>query len=515
MKKQTFIQGGLILAAMGIVSKFLGLFFRFPLIQMIGDEGMGYYQLAFPIFAIFIAIASGIPIALSKIISENNGTGKEADNVSLVTISTKILVVLAIIAGIVIFLFKDLLIKAFGWDPKVVYCIMGISIAPIFVAIINPIRGYFQGYQNMNATAISQFLEQLGRVVFGVGLAVLFLPKGIEFAAAGAVIGASLGGALASIYLVFKFMMVRPKHIKKSVTPTRKLVKSIIMTATPIAIGAVIISVIGFIETSIVPKQLLEAGYTQSEATILFSQFTGKAMTLTHIPLTLSIAIGSALIPVIASSRALNNLKELSNNIGMSFKACFVIALPCTFGMFFLAEPIMATLFPGNDGGADILKYLSITIPFLVMSQITTAILQGLGKMKFPVFTTVGCSILKVILTYKLVAIKEFNIEGAVISSIVAYSLMAILNMAYLKYHTRFRVSWGEILFKPLLASLIMMIVALGSFLIAIDIIKIVSVTCMMSIALGGIVYVILAFVFKIFDYEYIKGKVTDRIGKR
>ncbi|MGL5068606.1 MAG: putative polysaccharide biosynthesis protein [Sarcina sp.] len=515
MKKQTFIQGGLILAAMGIISKFLGLFFRFPLIKMIGDEGMGYYQLVFPIFAIFIAIASGVPIALSKLISENNDTGKEADNISLVKISTKILVVLAIIAGLVIFILKDILISSFRWDPKVIYCIMGISIAPIFVAIINPIRGYFQGYQNMNATAISQFLEQLGRVIFGVGLAFVFLPKGKEFAAGGAVVGASMGGAMASMYLVFKFIRAKPRHIKKSVTPKRELFKNIIITATPIAIGAVVISVIGFMETSIIPKQLLEAGFTQSEATILFSQLTGKAMTLVHIPLTLSIAIGSALIPVIASSRALNRVRELSNNIGMSLKACFVIALPCTFGMFFLAEPIMTTLFPGNDGGADILRYLSITIPFLVVSQITTAILQGLGEMKFPAINTVGCSILKIILTYKLVAMPEINIEGAVISSVVSYGLMAILNMGYLKIYTKFEVSWKEILFKPLLASLIMMVVALGSFLFLVDIIRIVSVTCIASIAIGGLVYVILAFLLRIFDYKFVKEKVTDKIGKK
>ena len=515
MKKQTFIQGGLILAAMGVISKFLGLFFRFPLIQKIGDEGMGYYQLVFPIFAIFIAIASGVPIALSKLISENNDTGKEADNVKLVSISTKILVILAIIAGIVIFLLKDILIKAFGWDPKVVYCIMAISTAPIFVAVINPIRGYFQGYQNMNATAISQFLEQLGRVVFGVGLALAFLPKGIEFAAAGAVVGASCGGAMASIYLIFKFMKARSRMPRRNVTPSNKLFKQIVVTATPIALGAVILSVIGFVETSIVPKQLLEAGYSQAEATILFSQYTGKAMTLTHIPLTLSIAIGSALVPVIASSRASNKLKELSNNIGMSFKACFVIALPCTFGMYFLAEPIMATLFPGNDGGADILRYLSLTIPFLVIGQITTAILQGLGEMKFPAMTTVGCSALKVILTYKLIAIKEINIEGAVISSIVAYGLMAILNMWYLKRYTRFKVSWKEILFKPLLASLIMIFIALGSFLFLIDIVRIVSVTCHVSISIGGLIYIVLAFALRIFDYDYVKGKVTDKIGRK
>lgn len=514
MKKQTFIQGGLILAAMGFISKFVGIFFRFPMTAMIGDEGMGYYQLVFPIFGVFIAVASGVPIALSKLISENNDTGKEGDNIPLVKISTFILIILAIIAGIVIFILKDFLIKRFSWDPKVIYCVMAISLAPIFVAVINPIRGYFQGYKNMNATAISQFLEQLGRVIFGVGLGALFLKYGIEFAAAGAVLGASAGGAVAAVYLIFKFMRGRPKHIKRSVTSNSKLVKIIIFTAIPIAISSVIVSILGFLDTLIIPRQLALAGFSQAETTILFSQFAGKAMTLTHIPLTLSIAIASALVPAIASSKASNNIRELNNNIGMSLKSCFVIALPCTLGLFYFAEPIMATLFPGNTGGAEILKYLSLTIPFLVISQITTAILQGLGHMKTPLINTLIGSGIKLILTFVLVAQRNINIEGAVIASIVGYGIMAILNMVCLKLHTQFKVGWTEILFKPLLASLLMTFIALGSFLLLIDIIKIVQVTCIISIGIGGIIYVILAFVFKIFSYEYVIGKAKDRRGK-
>ncbi|MGL4654402.1 MAG: putative polysaccharide biosynthesis protein [Sarcina sp.] len=515
MKKQTFIQGGLILAAMGFISKFVGLFFRFPMTRMIGDEGMGLYQLVFPIFGIFIAIASGVPIALSKLISENNDTGKESDNIALVKISTIILFILAIISGIVIFLLKDFLINKYNWDERVIYCIMAISVAPIFISVVNPIRGYFQGYKNMNATAISQFLEQIGRVVFGVGLGAVFLSKGIEFAAAGAVIGVSVGGAVATVYLVFELMRTRPKHIKKAVTPSKRLVINVIKTASPIAIGAVIVSILSFLDSIMIPKQLALAGFSQTEATVLFSQFAGKAMTLTHIPLTLSIAIGSALVPAIASSKASNKVRELSNNIGMSFKACFVIGLPCTFGLFFLAEPIMATLFPGNEGGAEILRYLALTIPFLVISQITTAILQGLGHMKTPLITTLIGAVVKVGLTFTLVAIKDINIEGAVIANIVCYGLMASLNLLCLKLYTKFKVKWSEILFKPLLASLIMTVVALGSFLILIDLTKIVSITCIIAIALGGLVYIILAFVLKIFSYDFVVDKAKDKLGKR
>lgn len=515
MKKQSFIQGGLILAGMGIVSKFLGLFFRWPLVMMMGDEGMGYYQMVFPIFSVFIAVAGGIPIALSKIISENNDTGKEGDNISLVKISTCMLIVLAVLGGLAIFMFKDVIVKGFGWDAKVLYSLLAISVAPIFIAVVNPIRGYFQGYKTMNETAISQFLEQVGRVVIGVGLAYVLIPKGIEYAAAGAVLGAAGGGAIASVYLLYKFFRLKPRNVQKRRTSNLPLAKKIVFATLPIAIGAAVVSVMGMIDSGLVPKKLLEAGFSSQQATILFSQLTGKATALVHIPLTLSVAIGSALVPAIASSNASKNFRELSQNIGMSLKFSFVIALPCAFGMFSLAEPIMATIFPGNDGGAYILRYLSISIPFLVLMQITTSILQGLGKMKIPVINMIIGSLIKVALTITLVPIKSININGAVISSIVAYAIITILNMSYLKYYTKYKVNWLDILLKPLFASLIMMVCALASFLLIIDTLRIVPLTCLISIAIGGAIYGILILVLKVFDYETLKGRAEKKINRK
>lgn len=515
MKKQSFIQGGLILAGMGIISKFLGLFFRWPLVMMMGDEGMGYYQMVFPIFSIFIAIAGGIPIALSKIISENNDTGKEGDNIVLVKISTVMLILLATFGGIAIFMFKDVIIKIFDWDIKVIYSLLAISIAPIFISIVNPIRGYFQGYKNMNETAISQFLEQVGRVIIGVGLAYVLIPKGIEYAAAGAVLGAAGGGAIASLYLLFRFFTLRPKILKSKSTSNLKLIKKIVLSTLPIAIGAAIVSVMGMIDSGVVPKKLLEAGFSMQEATILFSQLTGKATALVHIPLTLSIAIGSALVPTIASSSALKNLKELSLNIGMAFKFSFVIALPCALGMFCLAEPIMTTIFPGNDGGGQILKYLSLSIPFLVLMQITTSILQGMGRMKIPVINMLIGAIIKLFLTLKLVSIPNININGAIISSIVAYAIITILNMGYLKCYAKYKINWGQVFIKPLIASLIMMIVSLSTFLFFIDYIKIIPLSCIISILISITVYGLLILSFKVFDYNVLKDKATNKINKK
>lgn len=515
MKKQTFIQGGLILAVVGIVSKFLGLFFRWPLVMMMGDEGMGYYQMVFPLYSFFIAIAGGIPIAMSKLISENNDLGKEGDNFKLIKISIILLLSIAVATTFFLSFFGKDIIKIFEWKKEVYFSLIAISVAPLFVAIINPIRGFFQGYQNMTETAISQFLEQVGRVLFGVGLAYLLLPKGIEYAAGGAAFGATLGGLFAAVYLIIRYFKLKPKMKFKAQTRSSKIFKSLIFAAIPIAIGSTIVSFMGIIDAVLVPKSLLEAGFTSSEANILFSQLTGKATVLVHIPLTFAVAIGSALIPAISSSKASKKFKELGRNVSLAMKFVFVISLPCMMGMFFMAEPIMATIFPGKAAGYDILKYLSICIPFLILSQITTSILQGVGKMHIPIINMAIGSVVKVVLTIILVPIPVLNVQGAVIANIVSYLVIGALNFICMKYHISYKSSVWNTLCKPLLASLTMIFISLATFLFMVDIIPSQSISCILSILVGMIVYVTMILVLKIFDYKTIRDKALNTMHKK
>ena len=200
MKKQSLIKGSIILGAAGIIAKFLGLFFRWPLILLIGDEGIGYYQLSYPLYMFFVAIASGVPVAMSKMISERNAVGDIEGTYEIVKESTYLMLVLGIGTSCVLFFFAKPIISFLKWDPKSYYALIGISFAPIAVSIMTIFRGFFQGLQNMTPSGVSQILEQLGRVIVGVGLAFVLLPRGIEFSAGGAAFGAAAGGNY-SIYI--------------------------------------------------------------------------------------------------------------------------------------------------------------------------------------------------------------------------------------------------------------------------------------------------------------------------
>ena len=265
------------------------------------------------------------------------------------------------------------------------------------------------------------------------------------------------------------------------------------------------------IDSILVPQKLLDAGFTSTQATVLYAQLTGKASVIINIPLTLSMAICTSLIPIIAENFILKKQKELKNKIDSSLKMATVIAIPCTFGLFFLAEPVMKFIFPGKFEGIEILKYLSLTIPFIIITQTTTAILQGTGNYIKPVINLlIGC-IIKIVLTCVLVPMEAFNIYGAVIASFGAYIAVSILNILTMKFTLRVRFSLYEIIMKPAYASAIMMLFVLISYNTIYKNTTSNGISCLISIFLGMIIYIILIIIFRVFNIEEIKNRLKRR----
>jgi stage V sporulation protein B len=192
-------------------------------------------------------------------------------------------------------------------------------------------------------------------------------------------------------------------------------------------------------------------------------------------------------------------------------KMATVIAIPCTFGLFFLAEPVMKFIFPGRFEGIEILKYLSLAIPFIIITQTTTAILQGTGNYIKPVINLlIGC-IIKVILTWVLVPMQQFNIYGAVIASFSAYTVVSILNIIAMKFKLRIKLNLYEILIKPVYAATIMILFVITSYNIIYKNTTSNGISCLTAIVLGMIIYIILIMVFKVFNIEEIKNRIRKR----
>lgn len=509
MKKQSLVKASLVLGVAGIFSKFLGLFFRWPLIMLIGDEGIGYYQMSYPLYMFYIALASGIPIAISKIISEKNAVNDSDGIFQVVKESFILMIIIGIGVSTFMFFMAKPLIAFLKWDPKSYYSLIAISFAPIIISFLTVFRGFFQGMQNMNNVAISQIIEQAGRVVFGVGLAIVLLPKGIEFSAGGAALGATIGAILGASFLHSKYKKIKKEYGIRKVRLNSEIMGIVLKIAIPISLGATVGTIMNLIDSILVPQKLLKAGLTSVQSTILYAQLTGKASVITNVPLTLSMAICTSLIPIIAESYILKKKAEVKSKINMSMKLATVIAMPCAFGLFFLAQPVMKMIFPGRYEGFEILKYLSISIPFIILTQTTTSILQGTGNYIKPIINLlIGC-VIKIILTWYLVPIKNVNIYGAVISSISAYVIASILNIITVRIKIKVSIDFYNIIIKPICAACGMSIVVVIGYLKIYEYTMSNGIACMLVIFIGALIYGILVILLKIFKIEEIKHKIN------
>lgn len=512
MRKQSLMKASIILGISGILTRFLGLFFRWPLIMLIGDEGIGYYQMSYPLYMFFIAIASGVPVAISKMISEKNAINDLNGSFEVVKESAMLMMIIGTGTTLALFFFANPIISFLKWDTKAYYSLIGISFAPVMISFMTIFRGFFQGLQNMTPSAISQIIEQIGRVVFGVGLAVFLLPKGIEYSAGGAAFGATAGAVIGSSYLYSKYRKIKKSYGIKKVKSNPEVLNNILKIAIPISLGTTVGSIMNLIDSILVPQKLLQAGFTNTQSTVLYAQLTGKASVIVNVPLTLSMAICTSLIPIIAENFILKKQNELENKIDASMKMAAVIAIPCMFGLFFLTEPIMKFIFPGRFEGIEILKYLSLSIPFIIITQTTTSILQGTGNYIRPVINLLTGCVVKVILTCMLVPMASFNIYGAVIASVGAYVVTSILNLITMKLMLKVRLNLYQIIIKPTYASTIMMLIVLMSYNIVYRNTISNGISCLISIFLGMIVYMILIVVFKIFKIEEIRDRFRRRM---
>lgn len=511
MKKQSLIKGSIILGVAGIIAKFLGLFFRWPLIMLIGDEGIGYYQLSYPLYMFFVAMASGVPVAVSKIISERNAVGDIKGTYEVVKESAYLMISLGIGTTLLLLVFARPIIGILKWDMKSYYSLIGISLAPVIVSFVTIFRGFFQGMQNMTPTGISQVLEQVGRVVIGVGIAFLLLPKGIEYAAGGAALGAAGGAFFAAIYLYHQYNKVKKGMGIKKIRTNTGILSQILKMAIPISVGATVGSIMSLIDSILVPQKLLQAGIGEKIATTLYGQLTGKASVLVNIPLTLSVAICTSLIPIIAETYILNRKIEMQSKINMAMKLSAVIALPSTMGLFFLAEPIMKLIFMKNYDGVEILKYLSLSIPFVIITQTTTSVLQATNHYIRPVINLLMGCLVKVVLTLVLVPIPNINIYGAVIASISAYVTVTLLNLNSLRKKVDVRVNFYNSLIKPAFSSVAMILGVILSYAFIINKTESNSISCLLAIFVGIIIYILAILVFRVFEIEEIKNRLVRK----
>ena len=289
MTKDKFLRGAMILTLAGLMVKIIGSVNRILLSRLLGGEGIGLYQMAYPVYLLMLSVSSaGIPIAISIIVAEKVAKGDFASAGRVFRVSLGLMAATGLV-------FAAGLYCAAGWlvdsglvrDPRAYYGLVALTPAVFFATILASFRGYFQGYQMMTPPAVSQILEQFVRVVTMVVLAYYLLPYGLEYAAAGAAFGAVPGSITGLIVLSFFYLKNKlrwQQEISRQITEEPesigKIAKRLVLLALPVSCANIMVPVTSSIDMLLVPNRLVESGFSVEEATTLFGYLTGMGMPL-------------------------------------------------------------------------------------------------------------------------------------------------------------------------------------------------------------------------------------------
>lgn len=517
MKKDSFLKGAAILGAAGILVKIMGAFFRIPLGNIIGSEGLGYYQVGYPIYTFLLAFsAAGFPTAISKLVSEKRAQQNNRGAYQVFKVSFILLLTIGSVSAIGLALGARHFVNNIVESPKAYYAVLSLAPALFFVSLLAAFRGYFQGMKNMTPTAVSQIVEQLGRVVLGLALAVLLVDRGLELAAAGASFGATIGGITGLMIMVYIFFRSRRKEMLDAQPGLMNqedtfagVIKELFKIAIPITIGASVLPLITMMDSLIVLRRLQEIGFTYEEANRLFGQLTGMALTLINLPQVLTVALATSIVPVVAEAVAKGELKNAQRDIQSAFRISMLLGLPAAAGLAVLSTQIMHLLFPKEPSSVgEILLYLSMAVLFLTQVQTLTGILQGLGKPTIPVRNLMIGAAVKLVSTYVLTGIPALNVRGAALGTVAAYLVAAVLNFMAVKKYSGTHFNKYNVFVKPIISVLTMATAVKLVYMLSAPMLG-TRPSTVLSILSGGVIYGIMLLLTKTVtaeDFELLPG---------
>lgn len=522
-KTKSFLGGAAVLAIAGLLVKIIGAFYRIPLTNIVGVEGMDYYETVYPWYSWLLVISSaGLPTAISKMVSERVTVGDYKAAKRVFSTALKLLLGIGIVTTLIM-LFGANLISSFSYPAdeteiiaKQAMSFRALSPALLFVSVMCAYRGYLQGLQHMIGTAVSQVIEQIGKLAIGFTLALLLLKKGPEYAITGALIGVSVSEllALAAIWFIYKrkSSALNASLPKNASSPFKgSITKTLLSIAIPITIGASIMPVTGIIDSVLIKRTLVDIGFSLETARTAYSLLRSNVTTIINMPAVLTMALAMSLVPAISSSMAKKDYKSVRAASVTGMKFALLIGAPCSVGLFVLAKPILSLLYTGLTGAqlelaASLMRTSAIGVLFLSLVQAMTGTIQGMGRPNVPVVNLIFGGILKVAAMFILIPLEDVNIQGAAISTVICYAAAGIMDTVYVLRKTGVRLNVWDALLKPLLASLIMGVCVHLVYGLVKDH---GSLATLLSIAVGGGVYLVMIFVLKMLsptDLEFMPG---------
>lgn len=460
-KQNSFFGGAAILAAGILIVKLIGMFYKIPLINIIGEAGAADFNNAYNIYAVLLTVSTaGLPVAVSKLVSEANALDRRNQVRRTFRLALVLFLALGLVSFLVMFFRADALAGMMN-DSKAAAGIRALAPAVVCVGCLAALRGYSQGHSNMAPTSVSQIIEALCKLVVGLGLAFWLVKQGKDpdVAAAGAITGVTVGTVVALAYMVLDFLLSRGREDTRGTDrpdSAGSILANILKIAVPITLSSSMVGIVTVIDSSLVQGQLQSAlDLTEQASRTLYGNYSG-ALNIYNLPTSLMAAITASVIPAVSAALARRDRRGAARITGSALRITALLSFPMGVGLFVLGTPIIRLLFPKLNVAVagPLLSTLGIATPFVCMVLVCNSVLQAHGFINLPVIVMVLGGIVKIVNNYNLVG--AIGIAGAPVGNILCFGLALVLDLVVITRVIPNRPRLLPIFAKPAVASAVM-----------------------------------------------------------
>lgn len=510
------MKGVLTLMFSQILIKIIGLIYKWYLTNKegFGDKGNAIYSAGFSIYALLLTLSStGVPNAVAKLVSERTAKRDYRGAHRIFKIALCTFSIIGLMGTLILFCGAKYISINMLQIPEAELSLVALSPAIFFVTIISVFRGFFNGRENMKATANSQIIEQIFKTVFTIVIVeFIAICSGTNTVvmAAGANIATTFAILTSFLYL-YIYYFIRRKDLGKEIISstsynTRSLIgtiKNILFVSIPMSLSAILGSINRNIDSMTVVRGLKNF-MSEEKAIKQYGILSGKVDTLISLPLSINIAFATALVPSITAANAVGNNNIIEKRISSSLLTTILIGLPCMIGMIIFANPILQLLFPNAPEGELIFIVSAIGIIFMILEQTINGALQGIGKIMTPAIAlSIGVGV-KLMLNSVLIPIEKIGIIGASIGTITCHMISFAIGFTVLKANMRLKLGFTKYILKPIIATLMMSICSYATFIMLNNCIESQTLTIIIAIIEAIIIYIVSIFLLKIFTKEEI-----------
>ncbi|MFT8362011.1 MAG: stage V sporulation protein B [Sporolactobacillus sp.] len=432
MTRQSFLKGSFILMAAGLLTRVLGMINGMVLARVIGDEGVGLFMMAYPAMLLAVTLTElGLPVAISKLVAEADTFGDRRKIKLILAISLTIVAITSVTLTVGMLVAIPFLASSMYADTRVIYPLLAITPVIPIVAIASVIRGYFQGIRNMKPYAYSGVVEQVVRISLVFTLSSLLMPRGVAFAAAGAMIAGAAGECASLIYMIHQFHKETPIRLKGGginvLKGSRITLHRLLNIGLPTMGSRLIGSLSNFVEPMIVSHGLMIAGYSLKASAQLYGQLTGYAMTLLLLPTFITHALHVSLVPAVSEAYARKNYGMIHFRLNQALRLAMLFGGLSVLVTTCFAAPLMQIIYQAPESA----PFLYIMAPFFIVFYFQApmhAVLQALDLAKPAMVNTLIGAIVKTAALFLLTSQPQFGIYGAAIAICVNVVLVTLLH---------------------------------------------------------------------------------------